>query len=125
MALLIPSRAQSALSFKANKFKSSSRTGPTEVIYYYFLDGELFDMGTLDNKKVILHGMYLLNRHQTKQFANIKMGKNDKAIFITTEGSAKGKELEIKLERMKLQNITNAVNKINEALKQHAEDSAI
>jgi hypothetical protein len=108
---------------KNEKLEISLGSSDKKVTYYYFLDGELFDMGTLDNKKVILHGMYLLNRHQTKQFSNIKMGKNDKAIFITTEGSAKGKDLEVKLEKMKLQNITKAVNKINEALKQHAEDS--
>lgn len=123
--LLIPSKAKSVVSHKLDKFKSSFNINDTKGAYFYFLNGELFDIGTLDNKGVIVHGVYLLNRHQTRQFSNIKMSKNDQAIFITTKGSVKGKAVDVKIAKMKLQNITTAVKRINEGLKQHAEDLAL
>jgi len=97
----------------------------TEQQIYYFLNGEQFEISTLDQRKVILRGLYVLNRKQAKRFCKVKMGKKDQAVFITTEGSAEGLTLEKEFEKMKLQNVTRAVNRINEGLKEHEEDAAL
>ena len=92
---------------------------------YYFLNGEQFEISTLDQRKVILRGLYVLNRKQAKRFCKVRMGKKDEAVFITTEGSAEGLALEKEFEKMKLQNVTRAVNRINEGLKEHEEDATL
>lgn len=116
-------KANVAANSKNLSVKLNSKGKEQQV--YYFLNGEQFEISTLDQRKVILRGLYVLNRKQAKRFSKMKMGKKDQAVFITTEGSAEGLALEKEFEKMKLQNVTRAVDRINESLKEHEEDSAL
>lgn len=123
--LLTPFGAKADIATVSKNLPGTLNSKGKEQQIYYFLNGEQFEISTLGQRKVILRGLYVLNRKQAKQFCKVKMGKKDEAVFITTEGSTEGLVLEKKFEKMKLQNVTRAVNRINEGLKEHEEDATL
>ena len=123
--LLTPFGAKADIPTVSKNLPVTLNSKGKEQQIYYFLNGEQFEISTLDQRKVILRGLYVLNRKQAKRFCKVRMGKKDEAVFITTEGSAEGLALEKEFEKMKLQNVTRAVNRINEGLKEHEEDATL
>ena len=73
--LLTPFGAKADIPTVSKNLPVTLNSKGKEQQIYYFLNGEQFEISTLDQRKVILRGLYVLNRKQAKRFCKVRMGK--------------------------------------------------